>query len=114
MIFNFIQKTFNLEIFTDIYFGNLCYSNKPSRTTNRVHATFGKYLATQQNDNKMVNIFDTIGLCDGNFTDDQTIEYVKSFLQDRIEYLEKVIVVISGKKIINNNSIRLFLNMYIS
>ena len=46
----------------------------------------------------MVNIFDTIGLCDGNFTDDQTIEYVKSFLQDRIEYLEKVIVVISGKK----------------
>ena len=52
---------------------------------------------------KRVNIFDTIGLCDGELTDSENIEFVKSYLEEKIEKLTKVVVVFSVKSTSKNH-----------
>lgn len=44
-----------------------------------------------------VNTFDTIGLCDGELTDSENIDIVKTYLEPKFEYLDKVVVVFSVK-----------------
>ena len=52
---------------------------------------------------KKVNIFDTIGLCDGEITDSENIDIVKNYLEPKFPHLDKVVVVFSVKSTNKNH-----------
>ena len=93
-------------IINHLYNKEVCNIGQDSATreTDKVASTHGIYFNTRKMSHKggklassvkRVNIFDTIGLCDGQLTDSENIEYIKSYLEPRIEKLDKVVVVFS-------------------
>ena len=94
-------------IINHLYNREVCTIGKDSATrqTDEVSSTHGIYFyGKKKKDFKRVNIFDTIGLCDGQLSDSENIEYIRSYFEPRIEKLDKVVVIFSVESKSENNT----------
>ena len=88
-------------IINHLYNRDICPvgENSARRTTNRVHPSHGIFIDKNckncKNNATRINFFDTIGLCDGELTDSENVDFVKTALKRYdLQDLDKVVVVV--------------------